>query len=65
MPDYVYHCRPCRFVREESHSIHEDPLVYCVECGDTMSRRPQAAGIILKGSGFHSTEGRPQEEDNG
>lgn len=64
MPDYAYHCRPCRFVREESHSIHEDPLIYCVECGDTMSRVPQPIGVILKGGGFTKTENK-QEEDNG
>lgn len=64
MPAYVYHCRPCRSTNEVTHSIHEDPAIHCIECGDPMSRVPQAAGIILKGSGFHKTEGRPQEQDS-
>lgn len=65
MPSYVYHCKPCHFTVETSHSIHDDPVVYCQDCREPMNRRPQAAGIILKGSGFHSTENRTQEDNDG
>lgn len=63
MPSYVYHCRPCHFKRDVSHSIHEDPAVYCLECGDAMSRVPQAAGVVLKGKGFHKTDNRKDGTD--
>lgn len=64
MPTYVYRCDPCADNFEYTHSIHEDRTYTCTVCKTKLRRVPQAAGIILKGSGFHKTENR-QEEDNG
>lgn len=68
MPTYIYRCDGC-IVRtrgncedvEYTHSIHENPEYVCSRCDHPLRRVPQAVGVILKGSGFHSTESRPEE----
>lgn len=56
MPTYVYQCKPCHFKMERKHKMSEDPIVYCPECYDEMSRVPQTAGISLKGDGFYRND---------
>lgn len=57
MPTYTYRCWHCEHEIERTHSIKEDPVVYCQKCRDPVTQRVmkrviQAAGIIKKGSGW-------------
>ncbi|NLG85550.1 MAG: hypothetical protein GX493_13345 [Firmicutes bacterium] len=61
MPTYEYECSKCgRF--EVFQRISEDPLSACPTCGGSVKRLiGGSAGIIFKGSGFHTTDYRSSE----
>lgn len=40
MPHYDYRCADCETVMEVEHSIHDDPVINCPECGCLMIRKP-------------------------
>ena len=48
MPRYEYRCSLCEHREEVIHSIHADPEVTCVECGETMRRVPQVPLAIAR-----------------
>lgn len=72
MPTYEYECKACGHRFEVFQSMSEKPLRRCPECKGKVDRLIGAgAGIIFRGSGFHSTDYRSssyksaQEKDSG
>lgn len=59
MAVYVYRSRECVCPDiEVQHSMSEDPDIRCEVHGLVMSRVPQAAGVVLKGSGYYKTDSK-------
>ena len=59
MPRYDYYCKPCKIVREVTHSIKEDPEIKCEECKANMYRGIQpGVGFVLKGLNWSGKAGR-------
>lgn len=58
MPTYEYACASCKRRFEVVQSFSEAPLETCEECGGTLKRVFHPVGILLKGSGFYSTDNR-------
>lgn len=59
MPTYRYECLACREVHEVFHSINEEHQERCPVCGGKLQRLiGGGGGILLKGSGFHTTDYR-------
>jgi putative FmdB family regulatory protein len=59
MPAYTYRCRNCDALDIEMiHSISEDPLVVCDDCGAARTRVPVGFGLSLKGEGWAGRTGR-------
>ncbi len=57
MPTYEYLCKECGHQFEAFHSIVEDPLSECPECGGRLQRLINGGiGLIFKGSGFYLTD---------
>jgi len=58
MPLYEYKCEECGLRFERRQHFSDDPVKICPECGGTVVRLIQPAGIIFKGSGFYVTDNR-------
>jgi putative FmdB family regulatory protein len=59
MPTYDYRCTACGHVFELFHSIKDDSVKFCPECGAPAERVPSGgAGLLFKGSGFYITDYR-------
>ena len=59
MPTYKYECARCEALHEIFHSISDVSPKKCPVCGGELSRHVGGAGgVLLKGSGFHSTDYR-------
>ena len=58
MPTYSYVCDACEHGFEEFHSMSQDALKKCPNCGKLKWRRliGGGAGLIFKGSGFYITD---------
>lgn len=57
MPTYEYECLSSGKLFEKFQNMTDEPLKECPECGKPVRRLIGAgAGIIFRGSGFHSTE---------
>ncbi|MFA6438154.1 MAG: zinc ribbon domain-containing protein [Bacteriovoracaceae bacterium] len=58
MPTYDYKCSECEHLFETMHSMKDDPLTKCPECGkETLVRLiGSGSGMIFKGSGFYLTD---------
>ncbi|HMA61421.1 MAG TPA: zinc ribbon domain-containing protein [bacterium] len=58
MPTYDYICKKCGHEFEEFHSISDDPVKICPECGHASVERKitGGTGLIFKGSGFYITD---------
>jgi putative FmdB family regulatory protein len=56
MPHYDYKCTKCGYIFEVQQRITEDPLKHCPKCKGHIKRLISPAGIIFKGSGFHTTD---------
>ena len=72
MPTYEYECKACGHRFEVFQSMTEKPIRRCPECKGRVERLIGAgAGIIFRGSGFHSTDYRSgayktaQDKDKG
>lgn len=55
MAIYDYKCLDCENIQEERHSMKEDPVIKCKECGSEHTKRYMGnANIrnIFKGTGF-------------
>ncbi len=63
MPTYDYRCEQCgKF--QVTQGIKEKPLTKCPTCGKPIKRLiGQNVNIILKGSGFYSTDHRSTNSD--
>lgn len=54
MPTYEYECLDCKVRFDVFHSMKDDPVSKCRECGGKVKKVIGAgAGIIFKGSGFY------------
>ncbi len=65
MPTYEYKCNACSIQFESFHSITDEPLTDCPECGkDEVQRLVSncAGGVIFKGSGFYQTDYKNKEK---
>lgn len=58
MPTYEYACRQCKRHTEAVQSFTDPPLTECPHCGGELKRVFHPVGILLKGSGFYSTDNR-------
>jgi len=58
MPTYEYQCLSCGRHTEVVQSFSDDPLRTCPHCGGPLRRVFHPVGIVLKGSGFYSTDNR-------
>ena len=58
MPTYEYACLSCGRHFEVYQSFSDDPLSTCEVCGGSLRRVFHPVGIVLKGSGFYSTDNR-------
>jgi putative FmdB family regulatory protein len=56
MPTYVYGCDACGHQFERFQKFSDEPVRVCPECGNTVRRIFQPAGIVFKGSGWHVTD---------
>ena len=66
MPTYRYECARCDAVHEIFHSMTDDTVHKCPDCGRKMERHVGGAGgVILKGSGFHNTDYRSSSYQSG
>lgn len=61
MPTYSYACAECAHRYDVVHSIHDDSLTVCPECGGELRRVISAVGVSFKGSGFYRTDSRPSK----
>ena len=58
MPTYEYACMSCERHFEVYQSFSDEPLRTCEVCGGPLRRVFHPVGIVLKGSGFYSTDNR-------
>ena len=56
MPTYEYVCLSCDRHFEVYQSFSDEPLRTCEVCGGPLRRVFHPVGIVLKGSGFYSTD---------
>lgn len=59
MPTYEYACGKCHRHTEAVQRFTDPPLTECPHCGGPLKRVFHPVGIVLKGSGFYSTDNRP------
>jgi putative FmdB family regulatory protein len=58
MPTYEYECLNCGRRTEAVQRFSDEPLRECPSCGGPLRRVFHPVGIVLKGSGFYSTDNR-------
>lgn len=58
MPTYVYGCDTCGHRFEIFQKFQDAPLKECPQCGASIRKIFQPAGIVFKGSGWYSTDSR-------
>lgn len=58
MPLYDYQCKQCQKITEVRHGFKDVYAEPCPQCGGTLARVFNAAGIVFKGSGFYITDSR-------
>lgn len=58
MPTYEYQCSKCKKEFEFFHSIKDEPIKVCPDCGEPALKRKISggSGLIFKGSGFYLTD---------
>jgi putative FmdB family regulatory protein len=56
MPTYEYACKGCGEHLEVVQSFKDDALTECPACGGDLRKVFSAAGLIFKGSGWHSKD---------
>lgn len=61
MPTYRYECNRCEAVHEVFQSISDKPKTKCPDCGGKLTKLiGTGGGVILKGSGFYTTDYRSE-----
>jgi putative FmdB family regulatory protein len=58
MPIYEYACTACGERTEARQGFDDPPLEECSRCGGKLRKLYSPVGIVFKGSGFYSTDGR-------
>ena len=58
MPIYEYACTNCGERTEAKQSFDDPPLEECPHCGGHLRKLYSPVGIVFKGSGFYSTDGK-------
>ncbi|MGI8940644.1 MAG: FmdB family zinc ribbon protein [Actinomycetota bacterium] len=58
MPIYEYACTACGERTEARQSFADPPLDTCPLCGGSLRKLYSPVGIVFKGSGFYSTDGK-------
>lgn len=58
MPTYEYECKSCKRAVEVQHGINDPAPATCENCGGELRRIFYPPGLVFKGTGFYSTEGR-------
>lgn len=58
MPTYEYACASCGRRFDVVQRFSDPPLETCEACGGALRRVFHPVGIVLKGSGFYSTDNR-------
>jgi putative FmdB family regulatory protein len=65
MPIYDYACRSCGHRFEVRQSFSDEPLTICSRCGGSLYRvLYPPLGIHFKGTGWHSTDYRSNNNTN-
>ena len=62
MPTYEYACLSCERHFEVYQSFSDEPRRTCEVCGGPLRRVFHPVGIVLKGSGFYSTDNRSKSK---
>lgn len=52
VPRYDYHCDPCGYTEEFHHSIGEDIIYECPQCGTLMRKLFNSLATHFKGGGW-------------
>jgi putative FmdB family regulatory protein len=71
VPTYEYECTNCHRRYEVVQRFTDPPLETCEACGGKLKRVYHPIGVVLKGSGFYSTDNRsrkalsPSSKDGG
>ncbi len=58
MPIYEYECGLCHFRFERRQRFDEEPVALCPKCQGKARRVLHSIPIIIKGSGFYTTDNR-------
>jgi putative FmdB family regulatory protein len=58
VPTYEYECRACKRTHEVRHGINDPAPLTCEVCGGDLRRIFYPPGLVFKGTGFYSTDGR-------
>jgi putative FmdB family regulatory protein len=58
MPIYEYACTACGERTEAKQGFDDPPLEECPKCSGKLRKLYSPVGIVFKGSGFYSTDGR-------
>ncbi|MGZ4128432.1 MAG: FmdB family zinc ribbon protein [Actinomycetota bacterium] len=61
MPTYEYECTSCHRRYEVVQRFSDPPLETCEVCGGKLKRVYHPVGVVLKGSGFYSTDTRSRK----
>jgi putative FmdB family regulatory protein len=58
VPTYEYECTNCHRRFEFVQTFTDPPMETCEACGGKLKRIWTSVGVVLKGSGFYSTDNR-------
>jgi putative FmdB family regulatory protein len=58
MPIYEYACTACGERTEAKQGFDDPPLEECPQCAGRLRKMYSPVGIVFKGSGFYSTDGK-------
>jgi putative FmdB family regulatory protein len=64
MPIYEYACTACGERTEARQSFTDPPLETCPICGGVLRKLYSPVGIVFKGSGFYSTDGKSSSKSS-
>jgi len=66
MPVYTYRCQRCGVEFNKAQRFSDKPVTRCPVCRKSNVRRtPQLPAILFKGSGWYSTDHRPDSAQSG